>query len=62
MVGALLAHLAPALEATGDRQRVADGVAAVLARGTGADLQRRVHRETGDLAAVVRAAADLTLT
>ncbi|MGY1702340.1 carboxylate-amine ligase [Geodermatophilus sp. SYSU D00766] len=61
VVGALLAHLAPALEATGDRQRVADGVAAVLARGTGADLQRRVHRESGDLAAVVRAAADLTL-
>jgi carboxylate-amine ligase len=39
---------------------VADGVATVLRRGTGADLQRRVHRETGDLAAVVRAAVDLT--
>jgi carboxylate-amine ligase len=61
VVGALLGHLAPALEATGDRQRVADGVAAVLARGTGADLQRRVQRETGDLTAVVRAAVDLTV-
>jgi carboxylate-amine ligase len=39
---------------------VTDGLAAVLRRGTGADLQRRVHRETGDLAAVVRAAVDLT--
>ena len=33
---------------------------AILRRGTGADLQRRVHRETGDLAAVVRAAAAVT--
>ena len=33
----------------------------VLRRGTGADLQRRVHRETGDLAAVIRAAVDLTV-
>ena len=32
----------------------------MLRRGTGADLQRRVHRETGDLAAVVRAAVDVT--
>ena len=34
-----------------------DGLAAILRRGTGADLQRRVHQETGgDLGAVVRAA------
>ncbi len=39
---------------------MADGVATLLRRGSGADLQRRVHRETGDLAAVVRAAVDLT--
>jgi carboxylate-amine ligase len=36
-------------------------MAALLRRGTGADLQRRVHRETGgDLAAVVRAAVAVT--
>ncbi|MGY1652500.1 carboxylate-amine ligase [Geodermatophilus sp. SYSU D01119] len=61
VVAALLAHVGPALDASGDRRRVEDGVRAVLDRGTGADLQRRVYRETGDLAAVVRAAADLTV-
>ena len=61
VVGALLAHVEAALDACGDRQRVDDGVAGILARGTGADLQRRVHAATGDLAAVVRAAADLTV-
>ncbi|MGY1776282.1 glutamate--cysteine ligase [Geodermatophilus sp. SYSU D00804] len=60
VVAALLEHVRPALEASGDRQRVADGVAAVLERGTGADLQRRVHADTGDLTAVVRAAVQLT--
>jgi carboxylate-amine ligase len=45
----------------GDERRVADGLQALLRRGTGADLQRRVHRETGgDLAAVVRAAVAVT--
>ena len=39
---------------------MADGLATLLRRGTGADLQRRVHRETGDLAAVIRAAVDVT--
>ena len=61
VVAALLAHVRPALEASGDRSTVEEGVAAVLGRGTGADLQRRVHRRTGDLAAVVRAAVDLTV-
>ncbi|MGY1735671.1 carboxylate-amine ligase [Geodermatophilus sp. SYSU D00684] len=60
VVAALLEHVGPALDAAGDRQRVADGVAAVLERGTGADLQRRVHADTGDLTAVVRAAVQLT--
>lgn len=60
VVAALLAHVRPALAGTGDEQRVADGVAAVLHRGTGADLQRRVHAETGDLTAVVRAAVEVT--
>jgi glutamate---cysteine ligase / carboxylate-amine ligase len=40
---------------------VTDGLAALLHRGTGADLQRHVHRESGgDLAAVVRAAVAVT--
>jgi gamma-glutamyl:cysteine ligase YbdK (ATP-grasp superfamily) len=60
VVSALLEHVRPALEAAGDEQRVAGGVAAVLQRGTGADLQRRVFAETGDLTAVVRAAVEAT--
>jgi YbdK family carboxylate-amine ligase len=62
VVTALLAHVRPALAATGDEQRVAAGVAAVLDRGTGADLQRRVFAATGDLTAVVRAAVEATHT
>jgi glutamate---cysteine ligase / carboxylate-amine ligase len=62
VVTALLEHVRPALAATGDEQRVADGVAAVLDRGTGADLQRRVFAATGDLTAVVRAAVEATHT
>lgn len=58
VVGALLDHVRPAL--AGDEQRVTEGVAELLRRGTGADLQRRVHQETGDLAAVVRAAVTVT--
>src|SRR4051794_534312 len=51
VVGALLEHVRPALTDAGDETRVSDGLAAILGRGTGADLQRRIHRETGgDLA------------
>ncbi|MFW3172388.1 glutamate--cysteine ligase [Geodermatophilus sp. CPCC 206100] len=60
VVTALLDHVRPVLADAGDEQRVADGVASVLRRGTGADFQRRVHAETGDLAAVVRAAVEET--
>lgn len=60
VVTALLEHVRPALAAAEDEQRVADGVAAVLDRGTGADLQRRVYEGTGDLTAVVRAAVEAT--
>ncbi|SHN59122.1 carboxylate-amine ligase [Geodermatophilus obscurus] len=62
VVTALLEHVRPALAAAGDEQWVAGGVAAVLGRGTGADLQRRVFAETGDLTAVVRAAVEATHT
>jgi glutamate---cysteine ligase / carboxylate-amine ligase len=61
VLGALLAHVRPALADAGDEQRITDGLHAVLRRGTGADLQRLVHRESGgDLGAVVRAAAVIT--
>ena len=61
VVTALLEHVRPALADAGDEQRVADGMAAILRRGTGADLQRRIHRETGgDLGAVVRTAVAVT--
>ncbi|MGY1822866.1 carboxylate-amine ligase [Geodermatophilus sp. SYSU D00079] len=60
VLGALLDHVRPALVDAGDEQRVTDGVAALLERGTGADFQRRVHEQTGELAAVVRAAVEVT--
>src|SRR5918993_763063 len=60
VVGALLDHVRPALADTGDEQRITDGLGRLLRRGTGADFQRRVHRDTGDLAAVVRAAVSVT--
>ncbi|SOD97430.1 glutamate--cysteine ligase [Blastococcus haudaquaticus] len=60
VVDALLAHVRPALADAGDELRVTEGVREIRHRGTGADLQRRVHRETGDLTAVVRAAVALT--
>ncbi|TFV51619.1 glutamate--cysteine ligase [Blastococcus sp. TF02A-35] len=60
VLGDLLEHIRPALADAGDEQTVSDGVRQLLTRGTGADLQRRVHRETGDLAAVVRAAVAVT--
>ncbi|WP_206340245.1 carboxylate-amine ligase [Blastococcus litoris] len=60
VVGDLLEHVRPALADAGDEQLVADGLAALLRRGTGADFQRRVHEQTGDLAAVVRAAVAVT--
>jgi carboxylate-amine ligase len=60
VVAALLEHVRPALTDAGDDQRVTDGLDALLRRGTGADLQRRIHQETGDLTAVVRAAVAVT--
>src|SRR3954447_11254216 len=60
VLGALLDHVRPALADAGDEERVTEGLSALLRRGTDADLQRRVHEETGDLAAVVRAAVAVT--
>jgi carboxylate-amine ligase len=60
VVAALLERVRPALADAGDEDRVGAGVAAILDRGTGAQQQRRVHREGGDLTAVVRAAVEVT--
>ncbi len=60
MAAALLDHVRPALADAGDEERVAAGVAGILRRGTGADLQRRVLADTGDAGAVVRAAVEET--
>jgi carboxylate-amine ligase len=60
VLAALADHARPALADAGDERLVDDGLAAVLRRGTGADLQRRVFRKTGDPAAVVRAAVEVT--
>jgi carboxylate-amine ligase len=57
---ALVEHVRPALADAGDEQLVTEGVADVLRRGSGAVLQRSVYAETGDLAAVVRAAVVAT--
>ena len=60
VAAALLDHVRPALADAGDEERVAAGVAGILRRGTGADLQRRVLADTGDAGAVVRAAVEET--
>jgi glutamate---cysteine ligase / carboxylate-amine ligase len=54
VLDALVTHVTPALEATGDLRLVRDLVAAVQFRGTGAQRQREVLGREGDLAAVVR--------
>lgn len=59
-VQALLDHVTPALADLGDREAAADLTAGLLSRGNGADLQRRMYEDTGDLAAVVRAAVART--
>jgi carboxylate-amine ligase len=60
VVGALVAHVRPALADAGDLPAVERGVAELLRRGSGADLQRAVYAETGDLTAVVRRAVAAT--
>ncbi|MGW4163863.1 glutamate--cysteine ligase [Streptomyces sp. NPDC004788] len=50
---ALIGHVTPALRDAGDLDRAVRGVELVLARGTGADLQRAAHTGGADLAPVV---------
>jgi carboxylate-amine ligase len=54
VLGALVEHLTPALEAAGDLGSVHELLGAVLERGNGAVRQRAVYQRTGDLAAVLR--------
>ncbi|MCP2340773.1 carboxylate-amine ligase [Actinomadura rupiterrae] len=57
LAAGLLDHARPALDDAGDFDRVAAGLDRLIAGGTGADRQRRVHRRNGRLADVVDAAA-----
>ena len=54
VLGALVEHVAPALEVSGDLATVRELLGAVLGRGNGAMRQRDVFARTGDLAAVLR--------
>jgi YbdK family carboxylate-amine ligase len=58
---ALVEHVRPALEQTGDLDAVHELLGGPLRRGTGADLQRAVHERTGDMQTVVRSAVTRTL-
>ena len=56
----LVEHVRPALVAAGDLGLAEDLLAALLARGSGAEVQRQIHRQTGDLTAVVAHAMAVT--
>jgi carboxylate-amine ligase len=59
VVGALLEHVRDALDQAGDTSTVAELLAAVLARGTGAAFQRNAYRD-GDLSRMIDSAAAAT--
>ncbi|MFF2569592.1 glutamate--cysteine ligase [Streptomyces sp. NPDC058084] len=58
---ALIDHVTPALRASGDLDRAVRGTELLLARGTGADLQRAAHAGGGSLAPVVADAVRRTV-
>jgi carboxylate-amine ligase len=60
VVAGLLRTLRPALEEAGSWDRVSEGVAEILAHGTGATRQRAVYRRTGSLRDVATYIADQT--
>ncbi|KAE8762223.1 glutamate--cysteine ligase [Georgenia thermotolerans] len=60
VVTALLEHVRPALRGLGDEALVEARMATVLRRGTGARRQREVLRRTGNLAAVIDDAVQVT--
>jgi carboxylate-amine ligase len=57
----LLDHVRPALKETGDEAQVDSAWQDVKARGTGADFQRQVWEDSGDLAEVVRQSSTRTI-
>lgn len=57
----LLDHVGVALALSGDAAVAVDGVARILARGTGADRQKTVWRRSGDIEQVVADAALATI-
>ena len=61
VVGEMLEHVRPALEAAGDDDLVAEGLRRVLTEGTGADRQRAAFRRTSRLTDVVLNAAEATV-
>ena len=60
-MGALLAHVTPALAAAGDLERVTARLDHLLAQGSGADVQRRWREAGADDGDAARPAADRTL-
>ena len=61
VVQALVRHVADALDAAGDRERVIDQIDVVFGRGTSARRQREVFGRTGSLAGVVDWLAEETV-
>ncbi|MDQ2791887.1 MAG: carboxylate--amine ligase [Pseudonocardiales bacterium] len=60
VIGALVDHVRPVLDESGDLEVVEELVTAVLRRGNGAIEQRRIYRTSGELADVVAHAVDRT--
>ena len=61
VVASLVAHVAPALDATGDRAHVDRALSRLLARGPGATRQHELLARSADLHRLVLDAADHTL-
>ena len=61
VVGALLAHVSPALEACGELDRVRSRLDHLLSEGTGADVQRRWRQAGADDGDLLARAAERTL-
>ena len=60
-VAELLRHIRPVLEEAGEERDVAAGLAAILAQGTGANVQRTAFAQRGQLLDVVAEAVRRTL-
>ncbi|KQQ21867.1 hypothetical protein ASF48_01055 [Rathayibacter sp. Leaf299] len=60
MLARLLVHAGAALEESGEEEVAREGIRRMLARGTGAQFQRAVWERSGDVRAVLAAAAEAT--